>query len=465
MFGKRRRDMTYNVKGQTARRRVLCVAVAVLMILGAFFAVSAAAGNGDAYAAGKNVKVYVPAFKVTINGTEVDNAHRQYPFITYKDITYFPMTFYDCQYLGAASEWTPEKGLVIDVAEGTTYESQMYYDFYVQKQKNAKSYTASIVTGDVTINGIRIDNPKEPYPLLIFRDVTYFPMTWRFCVDEFSWCYSFSAKDGLNISAIEKNYLSDGSGRFYETTGGRIMYIAEKDWSYDGTNADKAKLVWSVPKNTIYTDNYPPLTLYSHAGKYYARYRTGGGVMGSDHTVRLTPSGGAEYSGLGNYFYDYDDVVFSYSTFVPPFPGNLYAQRPGDPDYASYEEETEATRIGDPDYIYGWAYNVSADGSEGGSPGVSGIYYDGKDSVYVLAFRYNNPDAEARAKDNCGVYRVSVSGGDVTRITGEDEAVYWFEVKDGVMLYKTVGTNEKNETFFDPAVKTYSGPESFADVK
>lgn len=33
----------------------------------------------------------------------------------------------------------------------------------------------------------------------MFRDVTYFPLTWRFAVDEFGWMYSFDSKNGLNI--------------------------------------------------------------------------------------------------------------------------------------------------------------------------------------------------------------------------------------------------------------------------
>ncbi|MFA7079011.1 MAG: hypothetical protein WC147_11470, partial [Syntrophomonas sp.] len=48
-----------------------------------------------AYAASGNVKVVLPASKVTLNGTVIENATNQYPLIVYKDITYFPMTYYD----------------------------------------------------------------------------------------------------------------------------------------------------------------------------------------------------------------------------------------------------------------------------------------------------------------------------------------------------------------------------------
>ena len=50
--------------------------------------------------------------------------------------------------------------------------------------------------------GKAIDNKKEEYPLLVFRDITYFPLTWRFAVDEFGWNYTFDSTKGLNITSV-----------------------------------------------------------------------------------------------------------------------------------------------------------------------------------------------------------------------------------------------------------------------
>ena len=66
-----------------------------------------------AHAASGNVKVILPAFKVTLNRTVIENASNQYPLIVYKDITYFPMTYYDCRFLGLESVWNNSTGLKI----------------------------------------------------------------------------------------------------------------------------------------------------------------------------------------------------------------------------------------------------------------------------------------------------------------------------------------------------------------
>ena len=116
--------------------------------------------------------------------------------LVYKDITYFPMTYYDCRFLGVETEWTKEKGLKINKSN----LNGAYHQQNVQ-QKNKKNDVAQIASGKITVNGKSINNSKEQYPLLSYRNVTYFPLTWRFAVDEFGWKYNFNGVNGLTIDA------------------------------------------------------------------------------------------------------------------------------------------------------------------------------------------------------------------------------------------------------------------------
>jgi len=141
------------------------------------------------------VQVTLPSFSVTLNGQTNGNQYSKYPLIVYKNITYFPMTYYDCRLLGLKTDWTAGTGLVIDKNEDYFYE----YLREVTGSKNAKTQTAKLADGKITVNGKVIDNSKEEYPLLVFRDVTYFPLTWRFAVNEFGWDYRFNQQEGLVI--------------------------------------------------------------------------------------------------------------------------------------------------------------------------------------------------------------------------------------------------------------------------
>ena len=59
---------------------------------------SGAIGGVSMPAMAANVQATLPSFPVTLNGTVIDNSYRQYPLLVYNNITYFPMTYYDCRF-------------------------------------------------------------------------------------------------------------------------------------------------------------------------------------------------------------------------------------------------------------------------------------------------------------------------------------------------------------------------------
>ena len=151
---------------------------------------------GQAEAAGTSVRVALPGFDVTLSWTTFSNDYSKYPLLVYKDITYFPMTYHDCRLLGLTTSWSAAEGLSIDRSD----EAPSVYLREVQDTRNPKNLTARIAGGKIRVNGKTIDNNREEYPLLLFRDVTYFPLTWRFAVEEFGWGYHFDAEEGLFVS-------------------------------------------------------------------------------------------------------------------------------------------------------------------------------------------------------------------------------------------------------------------------
>ncbi|GAA4850093.1 hypothetical protein GCM10023310_30720 [Paenibacillus vulneris] len=124
------------------------------------------------------VKVNLPSYKVNVNGQLVSNSSSKYPVFEYKNITYFPMTWNYTQALGLETKWDADVGFVIRksdnkatklTAENGTPDSKLY---------------AKLPDFSVYVNDSWIDNSTEEYPLLVLNDVTYFPMTWKFAVEE-----------------------------------------------------------------------------------------------------------------------------------------------------------------------------------------------------------------------------------------------------------------------------------------
>jgi hypothetical protein len=141
-----------------------------------------------------SVRVALPDFDVTLNGVRIENAARQYPLLVYRGITYFPLTYDDCRFLGLESDYTAQNGLAVD----KTGVIGSYND-YKLSGKNPRRATAQTAAFPICVNGKTVDNGKEEYPLLLYRDICYFPLTWRFAVEEFGWEYEFDSARGLAI--------------------------------------------------------------------------------------------------------------------------------------------------------------------------------------------------------------------------------------------------------------------------
>lgn len=152
----------------------------------------------------QRVNIQIPSFKVSINDIEMEKRENKYPIILYKDVTYFPMTYKNSRFLGVNTFWDKDtKTLKIerDIPKGD------YYRYIGRRNKNYD--VAKQADFNIVVNGKDIDNKNEKFPLLVYRDVTYFPLTWRFCNYEFNWEYSFDKDSGLRISSKKNNCKRD----------------------------------------------------------------------------------------------------------------------------------------------------------------------------------------------------------------------------------------------------------------
>lgn len=125
-----------------------------------------------------HIKVEKPTYSINVNGTSAPNSSLKYPVISYKDITYFPMTFKFTQALALETVWDAEVGFVIRKTSNTAGKLEFDYG------TTSSSLYASQPDFNIYVNDAWIDNNSEEYPLLVLNDVTYFPMTWHYAVDE-----------------------------------------------------------------------------------------------------------------------------------------------------------------------------------------------------------------------------------------------------------------------------------------
>ena len=403
------------------KKSVLGLLLAALLVMGLSTVACGAPG----------VDVTLPEFKVTINGEEFDNSYSQYPLIVYKDITYFPMTYNDCRFLGLETFWKGNtEGLAIETTGVTAA-----YNPYRTSAKNSRQQVASIPDFPVMVNGKAIDNSKQEYPLLVFRNITYFPLTWNYGVDEFGWDYSFDSSNGLvinsdNVKLSQKKLpenrakLTDGTFRhnvavtsdyvYYEDDKGQIVQAPLSDTS-------SLKAVYQLPvwtygdgKTLVYAD------LYVKNGQAFLSYHQGGATMGTDYLIKLNDDGTTTLINDTRYsIKTFGDKSFKYWTGPAPGPGELFIQ----------DKAGEWHPLGNPDLLYGWAWQVGENHSGGGPS--EDVYLVG-DDLYILGFDFMHAD-----KSTTGIYKVNISTSETSRIS--EKEVTAFQIEGDYIYYSSQG--------------------------
>ena len=289
------------------------------------------------------VTVTLPNFPITLNGTIIDNAHRQYPLLVYQGITYFPLTYHDTRYLGVESRWDEDTQTLFvnasNIAGG--YQAQQ------QKQANAKSASAAICPYTVVIGGQTVDNSQETYPLLVFRNVTYFPMTWAYGVEQFGWQYAFDPAKGLTIASANTQPQSLGldvaQSASYTGAAGDYGYVARlvgDNLYYQGADGviyqspvqhpEQAKNIFELPKLDYAPKAYVKATLDEIDGQLTLNYHQGGPTMGDDYTWVFDKAGNKQPAAKGRDTHAALGDGFTLSTYSGSFTSNqLYKKVPG----------------------------------------------------------------------------------------------------------------------------------------
>ncbi len=378
-------------------------------------------GGANPAEAAQTVQVTLPNFDVTLNGQTIDNDHRQYPLILYKGITYFPMTYYDSRFLGLYTLWDAERGLCV-----YTYDGVSAYHIDTTGTKNKTYNTAQIAQGQIEVNGQWIDNTKEEYPLLLFRDVTYFPLTWRFAVNEFGWQYRFDNTNGLVIDRAnvrtESVLLTDGRSD-KEESGGFDFAIDETALYYQGkdgaiyqrpldalTNQAQRKLIAQIPYETDYATGYPYANIYEQNGDVYYQYHSGGATFGGEYLYRIV---GQEPQIILNRNYDGYTAFdgFGIRTFGPavgtPGLGMMYVHADGTMEPIGPEQ---------------YKYSVQADS-----------YHAERNKLYVTATQYS--DGTNRMTDGA-LYELDLATGELNKLT--DSAFENYDVTENAVYYQAL---------------------------
>ncbi|MDD3894930.1 MAG: DUF5050 domain-containing protein, partial [Syntrophomonadaceae bacterium] len=266
-------------------------------------------------------------------------------------------------------------------------------------------------------------------------NITYFPMTWNYGVNEFGWDYSFDSNNGLVINSdntkLEQKKIPDNRAKnedgtfkhnvavtskyiYFEDNKGQIIQAPLSDTSI--LRAVYQLPEWSYEDGKTLVNN----GLYAKNGQAFLTYHQGGAVMGTDYLIQLNDDGTTTLLNNTGYFIkNFGDISIKYWIGPAPGPGELSIKG----------EDDEWHPLGNPDLLYGWVWRVSENQSGGGSS--ADVYLIGND-LYILGFNIRSENTSTT-----GIYKVNIDTNETVRIS--EKEVTAFQIEGDYIYYQSKG--------------------------
>ena len=128
------------------------------------------------YAFASTLQVNYPSHGIEVNDSAVvessENRKRVYPYLEYRGITYFPMTWHDAGRLNYYPAWDGDR---LDLKSRDYLQE---YDVMETEPFEENHVLVSPAAYDIYVNGEKLVL-SSTYPPFSYRDITYIPMTWE----------------------------------------------------------------------------------------------------------------------------------------------------------------------------------------------------------------------------------------------------------------------------------------------
>lgn len=407
-----------------------------------------------------SIRVKLPAFTVTLCGQTIDPKNEEYPFLVYKDITYLPLTYFGCRLMGLYAKWSWETGLIVSDA-GAKGE----YQSTPRVSRNSGALYAQKATGAITICNKVIENNKEEYPFLLFRDVTYLPMTWANMHDLLGCDYHWDAKNGLvidragdaNASALYLPIYRDESGTDVGSIAawrGWFWYQDDAGWiSRTPMSGGAREKLFELPINTGYSELPAYASLKVENDTLYLSYHLGGATMGHDELYRFNEDGSyVELNGSNGPVGEFGDLWLRAECSLMPRPDNLQI---------SHDKGATWERFGDANYIYGWAYRQDAEGGTLASRTMGEILGGDGGYAYLLATDatgWGEADADGAKRELYSMLcRVDLTTGETKQVSTNPSNKFiqaggflWYSDFDGKLWSCRLNGRENAPVVYEP---------------
>ena len=239
----------------------------------------------------EDILAAVAKFPISINyetfNTETANGMKyyDYPMFIYNGITYFPLSYYNCNLTGLAAGL--EHG-ELTVTKCGADEPKLYLAERLGETDFKENLRVKKAPFKVKINGAYYDD--DSYPPLFYKDVVYIPLTWQVAHEILGWEYTYGGEgltiytDGHYYSSSGDSYvLKDGHSVSVVISLGRTYYSKDGVRVYAATEGNR---LGAIGQNMVITSGGVEKTVPGYTGyfqKQGALFSVDGGFIFTSH--------------------------------------------------------------------------------------------------------------------------------------------------------------------------------------
>ena len=402
----------------------------------------------------------LPAYPINLNGKMIDNAHLEYPFLTYKGITYMPLTYNLTRCLGIETSWTSENGLKVDV---TNVSSE--YNPQLKKSQNAKRIKVQAPQYQVLVNDTPLSG-DDTYPCFVYNNIVYLPLTTELTENELNLSLQYDGKRGLAINAVNsivkkhenvsQNLNRSDWKNMVRVCKNKIYYIDDQNRVMVDSSVESKAFVEinEIISHYMEADFISIYGLTVKGNDVLLTFHIGGALMGEDLVYKLFEDGTSEL--ISSRYYNVSQFdEFNVRYWAGPFldRGNLGIALKSDIGFAKRvgfvpKDEECYKQLGSTDILYGiyWHEDKARENES-----VNRGYYSGAhsiilrgDDLYLLGYDRVNGD-------HTSIYKVNYKTNETKELISHDVGSF---IASGDELYYISPATEFADAFYRYNINT-----------
>lgn len=209
---------------------------------------------------------------LVLNSVKVNNSALNYPLLTYKEVVYMPLSTELGKKAGFQTHWN-EALKTLTITKATPQAIELKPRGY----NHPDVVKVRVSNYNIVVNGKPIQTGT--YPILVYNDVTYIPLSWKLVNEVMGWKSAYHSYAGLILATDGKRKIEDivaeQNKKYYQALA---AFICKKNKAYTQDSAMNMVAAVKASADKYGLDEKWIMAVWWQESNYSTNLESGGAV-------------------------------------------------------------------------------------------------------------------------------------------------------------------------------------------